>query len=106
MIALGNITEFEEEKFYPLVSNGQNLLLIHQDSQYHLMENKCGHFGMPMDKGSIENGAIYCPVHGITFDLITGEVVNRPYEQCDPVVILKWEIRDGIFYFNDEKEIE
>ena len=102
MIALGKVCEFEEEKLYPILHNERKLLLIHHKNNYYLIENKCGHFELPLDKGSIENGAIRCPTHGITFDLITGEVENRPYEQCIPITILQWKIEENIFYFMDE----
>ncbi len=102
MIRLGTLSEFDEEKLYPIEIDGRKLLIIHHNNEYKVIENKCGHFEMPLDGGSIENGAIRCPVHGITFDLTTGKAINRPYEQCVPVVVLKCEIEDGKLYLLEQ----
>ncbi len=55
--------------------------------KYYLIENKCGHFGVPLLNGRIRDNEIVCAEHGISFDLETGSVVNRPYENCDPIKV-------------------
>ncbi|MFH2131839.1 MAG: Rieske 2Fe-2S domain-containing protein [bacterium] len=65
---------------------GRSLLLIVHRDQPFLVENRCGHFGYPLDEGVIEGDAIVCPQHGISFDLLTGSIANRPYENADPIM--------------------
>ncbi len=85
--------------FYPLVSEdelkeglfekkeveGISLLVIFRHSKIYIIENKCGHFGMPLHKGHFEEDTIVCSYHGISFNLSDGEIANRPYENCASV---------------------
>ena len=66
---------------------GSKLLLVQHKDQLHLLENRCGHFGVPLDTGKIEDGTIICSLHSISFSLETGEIVNRPFENADPIKI-------------------
>ncbi|MBF0256385.1 MAG: Rieske 2Fe-2S domain-containing protein [Gammaproteobacteria bacterium] len=61
----------------------EGLLLLRYQGQLHCIENKCGHFGVPLADGELRDGAIVCRHHGISFCLSSGEVVNRPWENCD-----------------------
>jgi len=79
------IYELEIDSF--LIGESSLLLIIHH-GQYHVIENKCGHFGVPLSNGLIDGNEIICSQHGISFDLDTGKVVNRPYENCDPIKII------------------
>lgn len=64
---------------------GITLLLVQEAGQVYLLENKCGHFGVPLDKGHIEGCTIRCPSHGIVFDMNDGRIVKSRHDQCDPV---------------------
>lgn len=98
MILLGETEAFKEEKLYPLEVNGQHLLLIHHNKTFHLIVNRCGHFEIPLSEGEIINDTIRCPAHGICFSLKTGEIVNRPWEICDPITVIPIEIRGKMLY--------
>jgi nitrite reductase/ring-hydroxylating ferredoxin subunit len=58
-------------------------LLIRHQGKLHCIDNKCGHFGVPMADGVLQDGTIACRQHGISFSLVSGEVINRPWENCD-----------------------
>ncbi len=73
----------------------QPLLLIQTLDQPHLIENRCGHMGIPLDTGEVENNTIVCSQHGISFDLETGELANRPYENADPIKIFEISYQNG-----------
>lgn len=64
-----------------------NLLLIQQNGQRFLIENRCGHFGIPLDKGKVENQCITCPQHGIRFNLTTGLVDSKTRDSCEPIKV-------------------
>lgn len=85
MLLLGKISEFQGKAMTELTLNGLSLLLICQNKQFYLVENKCGHFGLPLHTGELIDNEIICAHHGISFSLITGEVMNRPYENCDKI---------------------
>lgn len=63
----------------------EGLLLLRHQGRLYCVENKCGHFGVPLNDGAVRDGAIVCRHHGISFSLATGEVLNRPWENCDRV---------------------
>jgi len=52
---------------------GQSLLLIQENSQRYLLLNQCPHQQMPLTQGTIRDGFIQCPAHGMQFSLRTGE---------------------------------
>jgi nitrite reductase/ring-hydroxylating ferredoxin subunit len=73
---------------------GLSILLIQRDGQLFAIENKCGHFGIPLENGTLEGRSIRCRQHGAQFDLATGAVLNRVVAQCDPLRVFEVR-RDG-----------
>lgn len=65
----------------------ESLLLVISQGRYHVIENKCGHFGVPLLNAELHENEIICAEHGISFDLDSGEIINRPYENCDPIKV-------------------
>ncbi len=72
-----------------------SLLLIQTNAKTFLIENRCGHFGYELESGQVDANTIICPQHGISFSLKTGEIVNRPYENADPIKVFDIVSRDG-----------
>jgi nitrite reductase/ring-hydroxylating ferredoxin subunit len=99
MKRIGNVSAFLTQQLYPLVIDGKQLLLINRNPNFYLVENKCGHFGIPLQTGCIEGEEIICSGHGISFSLETGEIVNRPYETCDPIRTYEVVVQDEILFF-------
>ena len=73
-----------------------SILLIQENKNIHVIENKCGHFGVELSNGEITKGTIICYQHGISFNLKTGAIENRPQENCGPIVIFDYLIEDNI----------
>lgn len=73
----------------------QSLLLIRKNRQNYLIENRCGHVGVALNTGKVEGETIVCSQHGISFSLNTGEIVNRPYENADPIKVFKLTVQNG-----------
>jgi nitrite reductase/ring-hydroxylating ferredoxin subunit len=78
----------------------KNYLLIFHQNMFTLIEDKCGHFGISLQEGKIEDGTIICPQHQISFNLKNGEVVNRPWESCDLLTIHPLIIKENTIYFD------
>ena len=55
---------------------GRVILLIHQDGRTILFDVACPHAGQALHKGSIHHDVIRCPVHGMEFNLQTGQQLN------------------------------
>lgn len=100
MISIGPLNDYVSQQKYELNLQDTLLLLIYHDETHYLIENKCGHFGMSLATASISKNIITCNGHGISFDLNTGEISNRPYEICDPIVIHKLVIRENFLFWD------
>ncbi len=106
MHSIGPIEDFAEEGIYPILIYGHDLLLVNSDGHYYLIENKCGHFGLPLADGEVIKDEIFCPQHGISFDLISGQVKNRPWENCAPINVYKLNIEDRHIFIDDSSLIQ
>jgi len=49
------------------------LLVCNADGQFHVVENRCSHQESPLEGGRIRRGHLSCPLHGVRFNLSTGE---------------------------------
>lgn len=55
---------------------GRPLLLIQDGGQRYLLLNQCPHQQMPLTRGTLSDGFIKCPSHGMRFNLATGETAD------------------------------
>ena len=99
MKLLGDIEQFQQQERHTLNVDGLRLLLINHNSRFYLIEDKCGHFGSPLSNGRIEGEQITCVSHGIAFSLVTGEITNRPYENCDAIKVYRVVAESNKLYF-------
>lgn len=53
--------------------DGLNVLLCNSGGTHYAVENNCTHQDTPLDRGRLRGGFICCPLHGVRFDLKTGE---------------------------------
>ena len=70
----------------PTRINGKALLLVHHQSTYYLVKNRCPHQGITLENATCEDGFIVCPWHRYAFDLETGRgaglyLENYPIEK-------------------------
>jgi len=61
-----------------IVADGQEIALFKLGDQFYALENRCPHRGGYLADGAIRGGQVTCPLHGWTFDLASGQSVNRP----------------------------
>lgn len=95
--------------FHPLVQQGDlrdgmrraftvggvQLLLIQEAGRAYLIENKCGHFGVPLETGRVDGSTIRCSMHGIVFDMTDGRVVKSGHDDCEPLRVFSLTGQDG-----------
>jgi nitrite reductase/ring-hydroxylating ferredoxin subunit len=70
---------------------GRECILIHEQGQTRLIQNVCPHAGAPLTQGTINNGAIRCARHGITFDLLSGQPLTAGCDQPLTFIPLSYE---------------
>ena len=75
-IFAANLDEIEEGAFLNKTMGGAKVLLTKVNGQICAVENRCPHLGLPLGKGKICDGAVICPFHGSSFNLLTGENID------------------------------
>lgn len=56
---------------------GQKLLLANVDGTFYAIQRKCPHMGFDLCKGTLHGDRVTCRMHDATFDLKTGEAVDK-----------------------------
>jgi nitrite reductase/ring-hydroxylating ferredoxin subunit len=57
---------------------GEAMMLCRHRGVVHALADTCSHGMASLSEGEIEDGKIFCPFHGGSFDLATGQPVDRP----------------------------
>jgi 3-phenylpropionate/trans-cinnamate dioxygenase ferredoxin subunit len=65
--------------------DGLELLVAAIDGEYRSIGDVCTHEQCSLADGEIEDGTVRCLCHGSVFDLKTGEVVEPPATEDEPV---------------------
>lgn len=52
---------------------GTSILVCNADGDIFAVENVCSHQTSPLEGGRVRRCMIFCPLHGMPFDLKTGE---------------------------------
>jgi nitrite reductase/ring-hydroxylating ferredoxin subunit len=68
------------------------MLYRHRGGVYAL-DNVCSHAGGLLSRGTVDDLAVTCPLHGSRFALADGRVVRGPASQPQPV--LRTRVRNG-----------
>jgi len=53
--------------------DGRSILVCRSEEVLYAIENRCSHQESPLAGGRIRRGLIACPLHGVMFELSTGE---------------------------------
>jgi len=72
--------------------DGRQFALFRIGGDYYALDGECPHRGGPLGEGLIENGQVYCPMHGWRFDAKTGACVDNPNK---PVRCFRTRVVDG-----------
>jgi 3-phenylpropionate/trans-cinnamate dioxygenase ferredoxin component len=72
-IAVCALDDIEKGKSQAFDENGLSILVCRSEGEIYAIENRCTHQETPLSEGRIRRGFISCPVHGVRFNLKTGE---------------------------------
>lgn len=62
-----------------------DILLIQWQSKLYAYQNHCPHQGAPLTYGSLHDGAIRCPLHGLEYRLEDGEPITGNTGPLQPI---------------------
>jgi nitrite reductase (NADH) small subunit/3-phenylpropionate/trans-cinnamate dioxygenase ferredoxin subunit len=71
---------------------GRKFALWNVDGQFFALDDDCPHRGGPLGAGVLEDGKVYCPLHGWAFDAKTGACLSNP---ARPVACHPTRVQDG-----------
>lgn len=73
----------------------KDIAILKVGEEFHVLDAYCPHKGGPLAAGWIENGSVFCPLHGWEFDLRTGACKTNPEKPvtCYPVRVVGNEIQ-------------
>ena len=57
---------------------GREFALWNVDGNFYCLDDACPHRGGPLGAGCLQDGLVYCPLHGWGFDPRTGACGDRP----------------------------
>jgi nitrite reductase/ring-hydroxylating ferredoxin subunit len=83
--------------------DGQAVLLVHIDGQFHAYEDRCLHRQVPLSEGELRGPVLRCPVHEWEYDLRSGACIN-PRDRCLRRFAI--ELRDGAVFIDVEDKNE
>jgi 3-phenylpropionate/trans-cinnamate dioxygenase ferredoxin component len=70
------------------------VLLVRIGEEVHAASNICPHAGSPLSQGRLKGTIVQCPMHGVRFSLMDGNVVGRAV--CDGLPIYLVRVTDGM----------
>lgn len=61
-----------------VAAEGRQFCLVRLEGGFHALDDECPHKGAPLGAGHVENGKVYCPLHGWCFHAATGASESNP----------------------------
>lgn len=90
------LDETRESGGTPVTVEGRNLLVCRSAAGTFVIENLCSHQNARLDGGKVKGPHIFCPLHGIRFDMRTGEPNGTLTRK--PIAVFPAEVEDGVVY--------
>ncbi len=72
-VAVCPLQDLPESSSKAVTVDGQSILLCRTQDQVFAVENRCTHQNTPLAGGRVRGGYVSCPLHGVRFNLSTGE---------------------------------
>lgn len=77
-IAVADAASLPPGKGRTVEVRGRRFAVWNVDGLFHAIDDTCPHRGAPLGAGVLENGKVYCPLHGWEFDVKTGACHSNP----------------------------
>jgi len=88
-LAPGKMRRFE-------IPGGDAVLLCNFNGVFHAIEDDCTHAIASLANGRLEGSTVFCPMHGGSFNVVTGKALSLPCKQA--LRSFPVEVRDGTVF--------
>ena len=97
-LTVARIEELPELGGKEVVVHRNRICLYKHNGEVFATDAECPHKGAPLAAGWVENGSVFCGLHGWEFDLRTGLCKNKPGEcvRAYPVRVVAGEIQIAV----------
>jgi toluene monooxygenase system ferredoxin subunit len=82
----------------PVQVGPRRLVVLRTERGVHAYEDRCPHLGVPLSRGTLQDGTLTCSAHHFQFDADTGLGTNPKNVRLEPARI---ECRDGKILIDD-----
>jgi 3-phenylpropionate/trans-cinnamate dioxygenase ferredoxin component len=62
-----------------IIMDGTPILIIFLGDEVYAIQDHCTHLGASLSKGTLDGKQIKCRSHGAVFDVMTGDVIEKPH---------------------------
>lgn len=76
-ISVAKVSDFGEESKLVVKAGLLNILLVRSGQKIFALNNRCSHMGVSLFHGQVKEETIECPLHGMIYDLNTGEKLDE-----------------------------
>jgi len=77
-VTVARLADFENRYALRVTLAGRHIALFRDRENIYALDDSCPHKGGPLSAGWIEEGHVFCPLHGWKFDLKTGVCETSP----------------------------
>jgi 3-phenylpropionate/trans-cinnamate dioxygenase ferredoxin subunit len=72
------VGEIGVKKTLCVEAHGEEVLICHTNDGFFAVDNLCSHAAEKLQGGRLKGHRLFCPLHGASFDIRTGEALTRP----------------------------
>src|SRR5689334_16733173 len=90
-VRVANTNDIQSSRMRAFQINGLEVCIANVDGKYYAINNICTHEGGPLADGRIDGYEVECPWHSSKFDVRTGQVIQPPASEPEPVYEVKVE---------------
>jgi ferredoxin-NADP reductase/nitrite reductase/ring-hydroxylating ferredoxin subunit len=88
-VKVANTNDIQPTRMRAFQINGLEVCIANVDGKYYAINNICTHEGGPLADGRIDGYEVECPWHNSKFDVRTGQVIQPPASEPEPVYEVK-----------------
>lgn len=95
-VRIAALADLAESGGTPVEAGGRDLLVCRSGAGLFVIENLCSHQQARLEGGKVKGPHIFCPLHGIRFDMRDGRPNGTLTRK--PIAVFATSVIDGVVY--------